>query len=138
MMIADNRDAFWVRHAGEPEVEVRPLPLGLSMLTAGDLNDETSPRVRRYLPLFRTAAPPDPDHGDWAAWAGLMASRAHEPNAGPRGAMTIAIDDVSNGGFGTVSGALIALPEPGGATKPVWRFCAGRPGEAPYTDVPLG
>src|SRR5690348_1449684 len=52
MVVGDNRDAFWVRHAGglhhagsllrggavqgaagEPEIEVRPLPLGLSMLT---------------------------------------------------------------------------------------------------------
>jgi len=138
MVIADNRDGFWVRHAGEPEVEVRPLPLGLSMLTASDLNDETAPRVRHYLPLFRAAAPPDPEAGDWTAWEALMASREREPDAGPRGAMTIVTDGAAEGAFGTVSGSLLALPEPGPTNKLVWRFCPGRPGEAPFADVPLG
>jgi hypothetical protein len=122
------------RVAGEEEIEVRPLPLGLSMLTASDLNAETSPRVRRYLPLFRAATVPDPDSGDWSAWEALLASREREPNTDPRAAMSI----VTDGAFGTVCSALLALPEPGHAKKPVWRFCAGRPGEAPFADVPLG
>jgi uncharacterized protein with NRDE domain len=134
MVIADNRDGFWLRHSGEDEIELRPLPLGLSMLTASDLNDETSPRVRRYLPLFRAAAEPDPDSGNWAAWEALVASREQDPDAGPRGAMRI----VTDGAFGTVSGSLIALPEMGSTKRPVWRFSAGAPGVAPYTDVPLG
>jgi hypothetical protein len=134
MVIADNRDGFWLRHAGEEEIELRPLPLGLSMLTASDLNAETSPRVRRYLPLFRAATTPDPDAGDWAAWEALLASREREADSDPRSAMTI----VTDGAFGTVSGSLVGLPEPGHAKKPVWRFSAGRPGEAPFVDVPLG
>jgi uncharacterized protein with NRDE domain len=138
MMIADNRDGFWIRHAGDCEVEVRPLPLGLAMLTAGDINDESSPRARRYLPLFRAATAPDPDSGDWSYWEVLMASREHDADAGPRGAMAIVTGGPIDGAFGTVSGALIALPDAGSAKKPVWRFCAGRPGAAPYEDVPLG
>lgn len=149
MMIADNRDGFWIRHAGSlprtgavrgagDEVEIRPLPLGLAMLTAGDINDPSSPRARRYLPQFRAATAPDPDSGDWSAWEALMASREHDADAGPRGAMTIVTGGVADGAFGTVSGALIALPAVGSAKKPIWRFCAGRPGAAPYVDIPLG
>ena len=134
MVIADNRDAFWLRHAGDEAMELRPIPLGLSLLTAVDLNDETSARVRRYRPLFQNAAIPDPDQGDWSAWEALMASREHELDAGPRGAMAI----VTDGAFGTVSGSLIALPSVDVKKKPIWRFRKGLPGTAPFVDVPLG
>ncbi|HTI86169.1 MAG TPA: NRDE family protein [Alphaproteobacteria bacterium] len=134
LMIADNRDAAWIRHSGSTKVEVLPVPIGLSMLTAGDLNDDTSPRVRRYLPRFKAAAEPDPGSGDWSAWESLLASTEHDPADGPGAAMTI----VTDGPFGTVSSALIALPQPGTDRKPVWRFAAGRPGQAPYQDVALG
>ena len=134
MMIADNRDAFWLRHAGDAAMELRPIPLGLSLLTALDLNDDTSARVRRYRPLFQNAAMPDPDSGDWKAWEALMASRDHDADAGPRGAMAI----VTDGAFGTVSGSLIALPSVDVKKKPIWRFRKGLPGTAPFVDVPLG
>jgi len=40
------------------------------------------------------------------------------------------------GGFGTVSSAVIALPaRPSRRIRPVFRFAAGRPGEAPYEPV---
>jgi hypothetical protein len=45
---------------------------------------------------------------------------------------------VTDGPFGTVSGSLIALPQPGTDLKPIWRFAAGRPGQVPFTDVALG
>ncbi|HET9149246.1 MAG TPA: NRDE family protein [Alphaproteobacteria bacterium] len=133
MVIADNRDAYWLRHAGESaEVEIRPLPLGLSMLTAGDLN-ETSPRIRRYLPRFRDAAVPDPEAGDWNAWEALLAAREHD-ESDPRAAMAI----VTDGPFGTVSSSLIALPALERHRKPIWRFCPAIPGAAPFGDVALG
>jgi hypothetical protein len=152
LVVADNRDAIWLRHtgglhpagseksgasksaSGAARIEVLPAPLGLSMLTAGDLNDETSPRVRRFLPRFRAAAEPDPSTGDWSAWESLMASTERDPADSPRAAMSI----ITDGPFGTVSGSLIALPQPGTDRKPVWRFASGRPGEAPYQDVALG
>jgi hypothetical protein len=37
--------------------------------------------------------------------------------------------------YGTVSGSLIALPAPGVAARPIWRFCPGRPGTVKYQDV---
>jgi hypothetical protein len=135
MAIVDNRDAYWIRHAGESvKVEIRPIPLGISMLTARDLNDRTSPRVRRYLPRFRGAGVPDPESNDWNAWEALMASRERNPADDPRAAMAI----VTEGTFGTVSSSLIALPAPALRRKPIWRFCPARPGEAPFGDVSLG
>lgn len=137
MVIADGRDAFWLRAAdaddgGATPVDVMPLPPGLSMITAYDCNDVTSPRIRRFLPQFRAAATPDPDTGDWQAWIELLADRTGEPDAGPGGAMSI----VTPGGFGTVSSTLLALPPPGEpGRRPVWLFAAGRPGEAAFLPV---
>jgi uncharacterized protein with NRDE domain len=134
LMVADNRDAAWIRHSGGAKVEILPVPIGLSMLTAGDLNDDTSPRVRRYLPRFKAAAEPDPGMGEWSAWEALLASTERDPADGPRAAMNI----VTDGPFGTVSASLIALPQPGTDRKPVWLFAAGRPGQAPFQNVALG
>ena len=63
MVVADNRDAYWLRNLGSPEakvIEIRPLPQGLSMLTAYDVNDRESPRVARHLPDFEAAEAPAP------------------------------------------------------------------------------
>src|SRR5690242_10004918 len=38
LIVADNRDAFWLRHAGVARVEVHPIPDGLSLIAASDLN----------------------------------------------------------------------------------------------------
>jgi len=134
LVVADNRDAFWLRNAGGDRVEVLEIPPGLSMLTAHDLNDEGSARIRIYLPRFRAATAPEPDKGDWSAWETLLASRAGEPDEGREGAMAV----VTEVGFGTVSSSLIALPSiESSGTLPVWRFAAGLPGEAPFEEVAL-
>jgi hypothetical protein len=131
MVVADNRDAYWLRNLGSPEakvIEVQPLPEGLSMLTAYDLNDRQSPRISRYLPAFEAApapAPDDraPDGGDWRAWQAILAQGEPDSEA----AMT-----VERGGFQTVSASLIALPAPPESPaetphRPVWLFAPGRP-----------
>ncbi|MDH3792285.1 MAG: NRDE family protein, partial [Rhodospirillales bacterium] len=67
LLVADAERAFWLRNLGEEapgRVEVFELPPGLSMLTARDLNDETSPRIGGYLPQFRATAAPNPEAGD--------------------------------------------------------------------------
>ena len=146
LVVADNRDAFWLRHLGPDggangaggRIEVFPLPPGLSMLTARDRNDPSSPRIRANLARFEAAAPPDPDTGDWAAWADLMADRNAPSGEGPEAAMTVALDS----GFGTVSSSLIAVPavpesleaEP---RPPVWRFAPGAPDQAAYAPIDL-
>lgn len=135
MVVADNRDAYWLRHRGEPEarvVEVMPLPPGLSMLTAYDLNDPASPRGARHQADFEAAPPPDPEIGDWAAWQAILARS--EP--GSEAAMT-----VERGEFQTVCSSLLALPAPGvsgaGGTprRPVWLFASGRPDRHPFIPV---
>ncbi|MGC2853884.1 NRDE family protein [Novispirillum sp. DQ9] len=146
MVIADNRDAFWVRHAGQPGargVEVLPIPEGLSMLTAFELNDAAAdPRIALHRPRFLAAPPPDPETGSWESWQALLASReAGPPDAGvSRGAaMCFQMDT----GFGTRSSSLIALPSPeravlkAPAADPVWLFAAGPPDRAPYSRVAM-
>lgn len=136
LVIADHRSGYWLRNAHEaaPAQRVEPieLPGGLSMLTARDLNDEDSPRIRRNLPRFAAADPPDPGTGDWAAWRRLLQDRGAAPDA-PEAAMTIA----TGSGFGTVSSSLLALPAPTAGSKPAWLFAAGPPDEAPFEPVRL-
>jgi uncharacterized protein with NRDE domain len=121
LVIADAQDAFWLRHAGEPNIQVVPLPEGLSMLTARELDDPSSARIRRYRPLFAAAAPPDPDRDDWSDWELLLGSTASE-TGDPRDAMRIVTSD----NYGTRSTSLIALPaDP--ERRPIWRY-----GEVPF------
>jgi uncharacterized protein with NRDE domain len=133
LVIADNRDAYWLKSTGAGPVAVTPLDAGLSMLTARDLNDTSSPRIAAFLPLFQEVAPPDPENARWEAWQALMAAGRPEDPAGPDAAMAIATE----GGYGTVSGSLIALPRDMPKARPVWHFCGGRPGIAPYDEVRL-
>ncbi|NQW11640.1 MAG: NRDE family protein [Alphaproteobacteria bacterium] len=132
MIVADSRDAFWIAHRGDhAAITVEPIPEGVSMLTAHDLNDTIgSPRVARYLHRFRAAPSPDPARDDWGAWSMLLGARDADPEAGPAGAMTV----TSFTGFGTSSAALIALPAPGGG-RPVFRFAAGRPDHTPFAPI---
>ncbi|HEX2115167.1 MAG TPA: NRDE family protein [Alphaproteobacteria bacterium] len=138
MFVADNRDAFWLRSLGDQSdgrVQARVVPPGLSMLTAHDLNDTESARIRFYLPRFKAAAVPDPAKGDWSAWEALLVSREAESGAGDHGAMNIATPS----GFGTTSSSLIALPftTVQSPRKPVWRFGAGHPDSVQFSDVRL-
>ena len=135
LVVADAVAAYWVRSGedGGP-VAATPVPDGLSMITAHDMNDLGSARIRRYRALFRGAAVPDPEAGDWRAWQTLLASRETDAGAGPEGAMTI----VTAGGFGTVSSSLLALPRPGRrGVEPRFLFAAGRPDRVPFAAVSL-
>ncbi len=134
MVVADNRSAYWLanREDGRDIPWVTPLPTGLSMLTAGDRNDASSPRIAAYLPQFRVAEAPDPTTGDWSTWQALMAARGGPD--GPLGDMCV----VTDGGFGTLSSSLIALPSANRPEEPpIWLFAAGQPGDAPYAPVDL-
>lgn len=137
LVVADNRDAYWVRSQGPdgPEhTEVFEIPEGLSMITAYDLNDTASPRIGANLARLDAAPVPNPDAGDWAGWIDVLASRQPAPVAEETRAMNI----VTDFGFGTVSSALIALPDAGRPEiRPVWLFAAGRPDEARFEPVAL-
>jgi hypothetical protein len=139
LVIADAENCYWLRNRGEDgpgRIEIDAPLAGLSMLTAGDLDDRTSPRIRAYLPRFREAQAPRPDPetgGDWAAWQALLSSRAYAAEDGPLAAMSLVTDT----GFGTVSSSLIALPARPtsfGLTpaKTVWLFAPGRPDIAEF------
>lgn len=143
LVVGDAREAYWIRHAdesGRQPVQVRPIPEGVSMLTACDLNDtEASPRMRRYLPAFRAARVPDPEAGDWSDWQLILASRAAEPGAGERGAMTFETE----GGFATVCASLLALPaRPERLDEvpraPVLLFADGPPDRAAFRSIGTG
>jgi uncharacterized protein with NRDE domain len=132
LILADNRDAFWLRHAdpsGTLPVAVTPIAAGLSMIAAGDLDDDT-PRLRRYRPLFAAATPPDPEAGDWKDWERLLLDDV--PADGPASAMRFATER----GFATVSSTLIALPSRERPNlRPRFRFAAHYPHASPWRDI---
>jgi len=115
LIVADAKDAFWVRNLGEREtpdgrppakVEVQPIPSGLHMLTAFDLDDQRGPRIFRYVDAFLNAPRPDPESGDWTAWQTLLGDRSADPLDQPTTAMCFETDS----GFATLSSLLIGLP----------------------------
>ena len=130
MVLADARQAFFLRGLGTGRAEVLPLAPGISMVTAHEPNDLASPRIRRHLPRFRAAPPPEPGLGDWAAWEGLLADG--DTAAGGIGA---ALNVPPEGGFGTICSSLVAL---GATGARLWRFCAGPPGPGRFGGLALG
>lgn len=127
LVLADRRSAYFLRGLGAGRPEALPLPPGISMVTAHDPNDLSSPRTRRHLPRFREAAPPEPGTGDWAAWEALLADDSHA-----EGMVAEALRVPPVGGFGTVSASLLALGADG---RLVWRFAEGPAGAAPFRPV---
>jgi len=135
LLIADNRDAYCLSLSGEGgRVRVTPVPEGVSLISSTDLNAVDHPRNRFFTPLFRAAALPDPEKGDWTAWQELLGCRIWDGDAGPRGAMCIVTDT----GYGTGSSALVALPSmQRSGVSPVFLFAAGRPDRTPWLPVAL-
>jgi uncharacterized protein with NRDE domain len=133
MIVADSRDAFWIRHEeGGRRVTTHSIPPGLHMLTSQELDDPANPRIGRYIDRFQAAPAPNPDRDDWAGWEALLASSDAGPGGNPRAAMNFRTEH----GFGTLSSALVALPA-FQTPEQRWllRFAAGRPGEAPWQPV---
>ncbi len=150
LILADSRQAFWIRSTGEARVTCTPIAEGLSMITAGDLNAPDVPRIRTWLPRFREAPVPDPGAGDWASWMALMASgpAAKDPD---HAAMMIGEDQA----YGTVSSSLIACrahgsgegPETGPSATPeggrpalhpaIWLFAPGMPARTGWHPLTL-
>ena len=136
LVIADAVSAYWLRSTGEKDsrIKVTNIPLGISMITAQDLNDHMSVRIKRNHPRFQSAPVPDPETDDWFAWQALMASKSDETNTEDCSSMNI----TRIGAFGTVSSTLIALPRKNRfRVKPKWLFCSGRPDQVPYLPVKL-
>jgi uncharacterized protein with NRDE domain len=118
LVTADARAAYLVRGLGAGTPDISRLPDGVTMITAGEPNDITEPRIARHLPKFATAA--------WADWGRLLADNA-PPLAG-------ALNIPPQNGFGTVCAALLALPR---GDAPAWRFAPGPPHQAAFAEVAL-
>ena len=137
MLIADNRDAWWLALAGaHTTVRMERIPEGLSMFTAFDRNDMNDPRIAAYLPRFQNAAAPEPETSAWESWRSLLAGKeSAEP---PTSAMSFRTES----GFGTSSSSLLALPSVDsafgpGAKRPVWLFAPGPPETAKFEPVDI-
>jgi hypothetical protein len=151
LVIADAAQAFWIRSPGNGEpISMTAIPEGVSMITAHDLNDATSPRIQRYKPQFEAARPPDPVAGDWAEWQILMGDPGDTESFDDaidfgRNAMSFtpgATGPNKEGGFATVSSSLLALPDQTRAKglekiKPKWLFAPGRPDQTPFSAVKI-
>ncbi len=122
MVLADRRDAIFIRGLGKNRPETQRLSPGLHMVTAHDPDDPDSLRVARNLPRFRAAVPPEADN--WQAWRAILADRS--------GSAAEQINVVPRAGFGTVCSSLIALPA---KSKPEWLFAAGSPDLAPFMAI---
>src|SRR5215471_16806194 len=131
LIVADESHGFWLRHAGGPRVELKPLKDGLSMIAAGDLDELTTRRLELALPAFRAWPTPDPDNEDWSSWQSLLGSTRAPPNEPATAAMRFRTD-----GYGTVSSAVIALPARDGSDRqPVFRFVEWLPSPSSWRDV---
>ncbi len=123
LIVADRREAFAVR-SDERALTVGALSPGHHLVTPDGCDVPDSPRFAAHFEAFRTAAPPDPDRGDWSAWEALLRAVDDED---PHRAMTV----VTTHAFGTVCSALVALPAgPRDAAR--IRFANGPPTRAPY------
>ena len=138
LVIADPRDAYWLRHGGDGEIRVHPIPPGLHMLTAGELDDARQPRISCFLPQFRAVVEPDPARGEWGAWLALMQRRDCEPQQPPTAAMNLDGLRVDGQDFGTVASSLIAVPAyPGFSQRPIFLHAEGPPDQASFVPVDL-
>jgi transport and Golgi organization protein 2 len=132
LIVADNRDAFWLRHAETGKIEVRPIKAGLSLIAAGEIDDLRPPRLALAKPRLRAASPPDPDRDDWTAWQDILGDDTVPPGAPAEAALRF----LTERGYGTVSSAIVALPAIGDPERrPVFRFAAWQPEATPWRTI---
>jgi len=132
LIIADNRDAFWLRHSGTGRIAARPLGEGLSLIAAGDFDETRTPRLALAGPRFRAAPAPDPDRDEWTAWQDLLGDDTAPPGAPAEAALRFR----TARGFATVSSALIALPAAPSPERPaIFRFAGWLPEPSPWHNV---
>jgi uncharacterized protein with NRDE domain len=136
LIVADNRDAFWLRHDGTGRITAHPLKEGLSLIAAGDVDELMTPRLVLARPRFAAAPPPDPDRDEWAAWQDLLGDDTVPPGAPSGMPPEAALRFRTPRGYGTVSSALIALPtEPSPDRRTVFRFAGWLPEPSLWRNV---
>jgi uncharacterized protein with NRDE domain len=118
LVLADLDGAFLLRGLERGTPKLQTLAPGTVMLTSGEPNDMSMPRITRNLPKFIMA--------DFAQWGDLLADRT------PPWESSLNIPE--RDGFGTVCSSLLRL---GGNEGPQWWFAAGAPHAASFAPVPL-
>jgi uncharacterized protein with NRDE domain len=118
LVLADLDGAFLLRGLERGAPVPHKLAPGTVMLTSGEPNDTSLPRIARHLPQFTTA--------DFAQWGDLLADRS------PPWESSLNIPE--RDGFGTVCSSLLRLSR---SEDPQWWFAAGPPHMAPFAPVPL-
>jgi hypothetical protein len=119
LVIADQDSAFLLRGLDSGTPDSQRLVPGTWMITSGEPNDVSLPRIAKHLPKFASTP--------FAGWTALLAD-----NTGP---WTATLNIPPQNGFGTVCSSLITLPK-SGATK--WLFAAGPPGDTAFENIALG
>ncbi len=133
LITGDHQEACWVRNDGL-NLSLSPIPAGLHMLTSMELNDTRDPRIRHYLPRFKSARFPSPGMGDWDTWESLLGDRSQWPDEPVSSAMCFHRED----GFGTLSSSCIALcKRPGKPERDIWRFAPGAPDHTGFAPLNL-
>ncbi len=136
LIVADNRDAFWLRHDGTGRIETRPLDEGLSLIAAGEVNELATPRLALARPRFLAAPAPDPERDDWTGWQELLGDDSVPPGAPPGAPPEAALRFRTARGYGTVSSGLIALPAIPTQDRPaVFRYAGWLPEPSPWRNV---
>ena len=107
LILADNRDAFWITHDGDVTLRVRAMEPGVHLISHNDL--DTGPRAHAHLKQAEAAVPSGEfaDPAAWQGWVDLLSARAAPDAAYWETALNV---DVPEMDFGTVSSVLIALP----------------------------
>jgi uncharacterized protein with NRDE domain len=118
LVIADAKDAFLLRGLEIGKPDVSRLREGVTMITAGEPNDISRPRIAKHLPLFRAAA--------FAEWGKLLADKAGDGES--------ALNIPERDGFATVCSSLVSLPRKG---VPVWDFAPDAPDKAAFMQVAM-
>lgn len=119
LVIADQDSAFLLRGLETGTLDAQALGPGTWMITSGEPNDLSLPRIAKHLPKFETTP--------FSEWHDLLAD-----NTGP---WTTTLNIPPRNGFGTVCSAVITLPKSGAAT---WLFAPGPPDDAAFENIALG
>ena len=108
LVVADNRDCFWLHSVEGENVEVQTVATGTHLISHGDLDDLSARRIERYLPQFRTlGAPQNPDDPRaWDEWRALLSDGSLDPGDDPKSALRVDLPDI---GFGTTSQSFMAV-----------------------------
>lgn len=118
LVLADLNGAFLLRGLERGAPELQMLAPGTTMLTSGEPNDLSLPRIARHLPKFAAA--------DFARWGDLLADDSPPWES--------SLDIPARDGFGTVCSSLLRLSASAG---PQWWFAARAPHAALFAPVPL-